>query len=359
MPAFASLDWYLKTAETVRAIYLEELYREPEPGGLYNWLFHAREEQQNAAWIRARIQETPEWHAIHDIPPAAPFKPAPRFWRGNMCGVRVQGLPSVSGGAADPTLVLSWFYDRYTPENRAKIREAWAARDYTHVLLSWPDSRAFGQTPLQFLGTCQELIAEGFYPCVMLTSKDHDPANVPVLVDALTPILGLLVGIVPMFCIGWELSLWLSPTQVQQLIDGMAPQCLKQRGTLVYVHFQQGYMSFQQPGQFVADFWKLQVGKLTGVLRQKILVQTPEEYRTASGGIVDVLQRMAGNFGMPADSGFGHPFDDVELEISAQDQFNRTMTEAQGDALGRWAIETPAQSGPAGRVWVMGSGNGL
>ena len=34
------------------------------------------------------------------------------------------------------------------------------------------------------------------------------------------------------------------------------------------------------------------------------------------------------------------------------------MNEAEGDRWGRWAIETPAQSGRAGMVAVMGSGNG-
>ena len=46
-------------------------------------------------------------------------RPAPppvdlRAWKGNICGVHVPGLPAVPGGAADASLVLSWFYDRYS-----------------------------------------------------------------------------------------------------------------------------------------------------------------------------------------------------------------------------------------------------
>src|SRR5260221_5245520 len=41
-----------------------------------------------------------------------PFKQAPRGWAGNMCGVRAQGIKPVDGSTADPSLVLSWFYDR-------------------------------------------------------------------------------------------------------------------------------------------------------------------------------------------------------------------------------------------------------
>jgi len=294
----------------------------------------------------------------HTLAPL-PFAPAPRFWKANMCGVRVPGVEPVAGGAADDSLVLSWFYGRYGVESRLKIRQAWKAKGYTHVLLSWPDSRAFGQSPLEFQATCDELIADGFYPCVMLSSKDVDPADVSGILANAVPVLPLLVGRVPMFCVGWELSLWLSPTQVQQLIDAWAPQVLRQSGTRLYVHFQEGYSSFQQPDQFFADFWNLNVGKLTGVLHQKILSQTKEQYRTDSGGLVDVLERFAGGFGVSPDSGFGHPFDLVALEITAMQQFNGLCSERLGDMLGRWAIDTPAVMGPLGPVSVMGSGNGL
>src|SRR5712692_1798938 len=97
------------------------------------------------------------------------------------------------------------------------------AMRYPDVLLSWPNNRAFGRTPAQFLATCHELIADGFYPCPMLCSKDFDPADVPAILAALEPVLPLLIGVVPRVCIGWELSLWLSPTQVQNLIDRLAP----------------------------------------------------------------------------------------------------------------------------------------
>jgi len=285
--------------------------------------------------------------------PPGPFKPAPRFWKGNFCGVRIPGLPAVAGGANDPSLVLSFFYDRYNDADRGFIRTAWKNRGYTHVLLSWPDSRAYGQSPADFLATCQELIANDFYPCPMLCSKDHDPHDVYGIMQNVEPVLPLLIDVVPLICIGWELSLWLTPTQVQDLIDTIAPKFAPQ--TRVYVHFQEGYMAFQQPGQFIADFWKANIGLLEGVLAQKKLSQDNAQFRDWIG---DCLTRMAGNFNMPADSGFGHPFDFVMLEISAQPQFNGGMSEAEGDTLGQFALNSPPASGPAGIVRVMGSGNG-
>jgi hypothetical protein len=299
-------------------------------------------------------QELREALGLNPHPPVPPFTPAPRLWKGNMCGVRVPGLLPVSGGANDWSLVLSWFYDRYSPIDRRRIRAAWKFKELTHVLLSWPDSRAYGMSPQDFQNTCVELIADGFFVCPMLYSKDTDPRDFNGIMHNINPVLPFLVGVVPLVCIGWELSLQLTPTTVQQLIDEIAPQ-FRLAGTRVYVHFQEGYMAFQQPGMFIADFWKANVGKLTGVLAQKRLVNDKTTFRD---WINDCLLRMAGGFNMPTDSGFGHPFDFVMLEITAQPQFNGGMSEADGNAWGQWAIDSPAVTGPAGTVKVMGSGNG-
>src|SRR5882672_6009225 len=96
----------------------------------------------------------------------------PRKWAGNICGMQLQGMPPVPGGASDPALVLSWFYDRYAPNDRATQRREAHARQLGHWLLSWPDSRTYGQSLGQFAQTCAELIVNGFNPAVMLSSKD-------------------------------------------------------------------------------------------------------------------------------------------------------------------------------------------
>jgi len=283
-----------------------------------------------------------------------PFQPAPREYRGNMCGVRIPGLSSVPGGAADASLVLSWFYDRYSDADRALIRDVWKRAGYVDVLLSWPDSRVYGRTPEQFGATCRELIDAGFYPCPMLYSKDCDPRDTAGILANIAPVLPQIVGVVPRVCIGWELSIALSPTTVQGLIDALAPTFLAY-GCKVYVHFQGGYFAFQQDGGVTADFWHANVGKLTGILHQRDLNDRPDDKANYQARIVDCLQRFAGQFGFPTDSGFGHPFDFIALEITAQPQFNGQMSEADGDAWGRTALNTPPVSGVA----VMGSGNGF
>jgi len=363
IPSEAALTEWIATAN---AIFRDELDRPPtlcfDPAGLASMLQIAAS-GGTAADMVAAVRSSPEWIALHaaaaPIAEPAPLLVAPREWSGNMCGVRVDGLPAVPGGAANPALVLSWFYDRYEPDARTIIRAAWKSRGYLDVLLSWPDSRAFEQSPQMFVGTCRELVADGFRPCVMLCSKDFDPPVTRDILAGLTDVLPLLVNEVPRVCIGWELSLWLAPKQVQDLIDAIAPR-FTPSGCKVYVHFQEGYFAFSQEvgGRSVtADFWKLNVGKLTGILHQRELKSvtkglTPQQEYQAR--LVDCLRRFSGEFGFPSDNGFGAPFDIIALEITAAPQFNGQMTETQGDAWGDVALATP----PVRSVRVMGAGNG-
>ncbi len=276
-----------------------------------------------------------------------------------MCGVHVAGLPAIPGGAHDPTLVLSWFIDRYGSADRQRIYAAWRAAGLTHVLTSWPDSQDYGQSPQQFKAMQQEIIRAGFWPCPMLSAKPTSSADIRSIdgtLENILLVLPLLIGIVPCYCVGWELSLWMSPADLQWLIDQIAPLVVPL--ARLYIHLQEGYGSYQQDGGTFASFWNRNVGKLTGILRQKKLSQNRDQYWFDSMGICDVLTRFAGNWGCDPSSGFGHPFDDVELEITATWQYNGDMSTAEGDAWGSWAINAPPQLGPAGAVGVMGSGNG-
>lgn len=301
-----------------------------------------------------------EWRTVLGLPPLpVPEAPvAPREFRGNFCGVRVDGLPPVPGGApGDPSLVLSWFYDRYDENSRRAIRAAWAQRGYIDIVLSWPDSRSVGATPQSFAATCMELVQEGFLPTVFLLSKDYDPHyDVAGCLNNVNPVLPVLLSprTCSRICIGWELSLWLSPTDVQQLTDAIAPRCVPV-DVKCYVHFQQGYASFQQEGHTFADYWNRNVGFLTGILHQGSIDWSMDEYRWR---LADVLDRFAGQFGCSPDSGFGHPFDCIAMEITAWKQYGGSCSEEEGNAWGRNALATTPTQGPFGPVSVMGSGNG-
>lgn len=283
---------------------------------------------------------------------------APRSYRGQMCGVHVSGLPFVDGGAADPSLVLSWFYGRYTATDRAKIRAQWKEQQAIDVLVSWPDDRGFGLSIGQHVELCRELCADGLRPAEMLSSKVYDPhddaagtlANIRPALTAL-----LAEDVVSRYCTGFEMDLWNSFDSLQAITDGLAAAIVPKRP--LYVHFSPGYADWRpdHPGSTFADYWNQQVGKLTGLWHQRNQSWSNDEWRAR---VVDVLERFAGGFGVVPDSGFGHPFDFIELEISADDQFYGRITEADGNALGSFILATPPVEGPAGLVVVMGSGNG-
>lgn len=299
-----------------------------------------------------------EWRRALGLPVFTVAPIAPRIYAGNLCGVRVSGLPAVPGGAPNPSLALSWFYDRYSAADRGRIRDVWRGK-YPDVLLSWPDSRAIGRTPNDFAATCVELYRDGFMPCVMLLSKDYDPHhNAEECLRRVEEILPWLLTPrrASRICIGWELSLWLSPSEVQFLVDQIAPRC-QASGVKTYVHFQQGFSHFAPdgPNATFASYWNQQVGKLTGLFHQRDLNQREDEYRFR---LSDILIRFAGGFNTVSDNGFGQPFDCVAFEITAALQFSGAMSEAEGNRWGQVALSAQTFDGPLGEVRVMGSGNG-
>lgn len=294
------------------------------------------------------------------------FQPAPRQYAGNMCGVRVPGLPPVPGGSSDSSLVLSWFYDRYNAGDQDRIRKVWGSK-YPDVLLSWPDSRAFGLSPAEFGLECSTLVNQGYRPAVMLASKLYDPQGDKVNFDP-TQLAGLVANIqevvpyihnvVPRVGIAWESDLWMSPPTLHALIDAIAPIFVAY-GCKVYVHFSPGKGSWQENGHDTAYFWDQHPGQLTGLFHQRIQGTTIDQYQfNASGCLDDMLVRFAGGAGFNIDSGFGHPWDLIALEITASEQFTG-MSEATGNQWGQYALATTPRQGPLGIVPVMGSGNGF
>lgn len=301
-------------------------------------------------------------------PLGAPAAPNLRWWRGDFCGISVPGLPAVSGGAADASLVFSPFLDRYSAGDQAAIITAYKAKGYTHFALSWPDSRvsggvgSSGQSIPQFVATCQSVQANGLYPCVFLTSKDFDPVDPnPASLDGIMAAL-IAGGCAPLVSVGWELDLFNTPgAPLQALIDHVTGT-LVAAGTKVYVHFSAGIAAWQANGSLGSVFWAANVGKLTGILHQKPASWDCGEYQAR---IDDFMVRFGqGQAGWPQDSGFGHPFDFVAWEMGASARFAGGISEAQAQGLGNQAICTPAEligSGPyAGQYYVVqGSGNGL
>jgi hypothetical protein len=197
-----------------------------------------------------------------------------QFWRGNAWSVTIPGLPWVPGASSvHPERALSWFLDRWTPEWQTKILTGHAERGYTHFSLSWPDSRAYGQSLDQFIATCRLVQSWGFYVHVFLGSKDFDPWNetwVGWWGQTLAPVLQALLdaGCVDIITPGWEWNIWNVPGDVTFDIYHNLAAMATPRGVDVWTHFAIEYTSWFADGGNRFDWWRSMRGILTGILYQ-------------------------------------------------------------------------------------------
>lgn len=289
-----------------------------------------------------------------------PASVAPREYRGNMCGVRVLGAPEVPGGSRNSNLILSWFYMRYSSEWRAEIRREWKAQGYLDVLCSWQDDAAVGFDPDEIIAGRQELVADGFRPCEWLSSKYYSPQD-----DAtgtwklIQPMLTAFLNAdcISRYCVGAELNLWNTNASLQELIDRCA-WIITPKLRPLSLHFSPGYSDWRpdHPGSTFAEFWNAQIGKVESLWFQSnpYPEQTPFGEQAYQLEVEPILYRFGGGANCSPDSGFGHPFDLISLEVTAINQFNEGMSEEEGDRRGQLVLDTP----PINGIRVMGSGNG-
>lgn len=282
-----------------------------------------------------------------------PSTPSLTFWRGDAWGVTVPGLPFVNGGSSvHPERVLTWFFDRWSPDWQKQILDAYRQRGYTHFALSWPDSRSGnGQSVSQFVATAQTVKAAIPYVAVFLTSKVYDPANAdaPTRMAAVTPVLDALVQAhaVDIVVVGWELDLFNDGQDLENFIDALS----QRYPTLpLYVHFTTYKTSWQPDGQPRAQFW-----------------QHMAAFRASVGATGQIGLLYQGN---PTDScGLQQAhFNDAQVEASgiadnggivipwelvAEQQFDGPADETFGVTRGRELLATP------GPLLASGGGNGL
>jgi hypothetical protein len=297
----------------------------------------------------------PDYDPVNSVPPSnltIPARPNLRFHRGNFCGIRVPGLPPVSGGSSDPTLLLTWFLFKYTPDQVQQALTLYGQAGYSHVYLSWPDARDTGGLSIsQFVSLCLTIRQRGFYVGVFFGSKDFDPhddgvGGWPSRCQALCQALSS-AGAIDFAMPGWEWNLWNVPGpssyDIFRFFQAQLP------GVLLYYHGGVGNIAWQADGEDTASFYNNLVGVLTGCLYQADVNWSASFLQEK---INDVLVRFGGADGFPADSGFGHPFDCIPFEISASTQFDARMGENMGDLRNLEALYT------LGPVACMGYGNG-
>lgn len=347
--------------------------------GIAAWGFdvylNAREQgyTPDQAWdkVIAQIKQSDEYKQKHptdpnEWPSVPTFQRAPREYMGDMCGVEIDGLPLIPG-CVDNRLVLSWFYDRYIDaRDRATIRDTWREKHYPDTFRSWPDAREFGLTPREFIGSLVEEVNDGRRVTVALLSDEIDPHHdVPELVRRVQEIApGIIASrAVGRVVVSFEMDQLLSPDEAVDLIHQIAPQFVE-AGIKVYVHYAPHVFSMlaDPPSEYTQN--QVFYNKVRGLLTGGMFQADPGLSQAALlDWIKDCLERCAGHDNMPAvmidDPIDGpHGLDFILLENGASERFDGKLSESDCQQRGRWAMEAPHFSGPAGDAYVRGVGNG-
>lgn len=126
MITIPDFDTFVLWSATAIDMYREEMFRYPDPSGLANWMTRASN-GDDAVAIRAWMRTTPEWIALHSIPPIVPDI---RKWRGAFC--IPDALPGIPYG--DGKRIWTPAYGAYDDVWRPKILAAFKARGYTHFV---------------------------------------------------------------------------------------------------------------------------------------------------------------------------------------------------------------------------------
>ena len=280
------------------------------------------------------------------------FQQMDTYWKGNDCGIHLSYLPPVEGGSSDPTLFVAWMYPRYPKEIRDRVREDYS-KHFTHIALSWPDDAAWGYSPLEALKIYQEWDNTPVRVGVFLTAKgngyDH---NVDAAFEFAREMLEVAVGVIPCFIDGWEESLWLNPDEIWELASLVAAEVFAEEPlTLLYIHLQEGYMSFPFPDKDNASFWWPLQGLVHGILLQKRLSEDDSQF---TNWLQDCLQRFNGGWNMPPTNGIdGECIQGVAWELNYMTQFFDGAPTSSGNHLGDVAIAQTFKE-----IEIMGSGNG-
>lgn len=283
-----------------------------------------------------KVSSNPNDISLPSLSFSKPFQVMNPIWKGNDCGIHLDYLPKIDGGSDDQTLFVAWLYHLYAPDIRARIRVDYA-KEFTHIALSWIDAFDAGLSAEEFLSICQEWDGTGVSVTAFLCAKDSGmDHNVDLCESFSLQFLNVAVGIVPAFCLFWEGSLFLTTQEQWDLASRLAPVILKQVGTLVYIHEQEGYMAFPLPDHDQASFWWPLQGMVHGILLQRRLGTTDQDFVF---WIQDCMARLLGGFNMPPNNGIdGRTLMGVAFELNYMNQFFDGATTESGNSLGRLAI---------------------
>lgn len=331
---------------------------------------------------RAPLGPWPSGSYDRTLPVPVPLGRDLHYYRGQFCGLRVPGAPIVPGcNGSNPELVMACLLDNYPADVQEQFLARYASYGYTHLQRSIGHALYYGSSLGQYIALSAKarrdyglycdhwLLNGGEGTSWMFKTPNQDGAFwKPFLQPYVSQLLA--AGVVDTACVGWQLD------QMQQSAPGnptisliAAVAQLLPPSVPVFTHWVNDAMAWWKTGGetwvdeyqeiFVHDrftFWRAMAPYLTGGHYQgntTLARQYPEIYQ---GRIRDTLNNFVnGRMGLSERDGVPKPFAMTNFECTAQDQFDGSCSEQEGDTIGYILTCTKADGYVAG---LQGYGNG-
>lgn len=325
---------------------------------------------------RAPLGPFPQPETYDHVLPFTP--PAGRdlyFYRGQFCGIRIPGAPVVPGSnPANPDLVMACLLDNYPQAVQEAFLLKYAQDGYTHLQRSIGHSIYYGGSISDHIRLSQRAQAYGLFADEWLlgaeafSTRDQD-ANYwrPIMDPILDQLLG--AGVIDTACVAWQMDQLQNgapgnPTiSIIAYIAGKLPARIP-----LYTHWMNEALAWWKTGgeQWQDDkesiwvhdrfsWWLAMQIYLTGGHHQGDVTMARTNPYLYQSKMRDTLNPFHdGRMGQSLRYGF-RPWALDVFECTAQDQFNGTCSEDEGDLTGFILLCTTADGTSAG---CQGFGNG-
>jgi hypothetical protein len=317
------------------------------------------------------------------LPFIAPSQRDLHFYRGNFCGIRLDGAPSVPGSNHDhPSLIMAALLDNYPAEWQHAYLMEYAQNGYTHLQRSLGHALYYGHSLDNYISLsrvareqyglyCDHwLMGGGEGTGWAFKAKDQ---TVDYWRPFLTPYINALVGagVMDTCCVGWQLDQFNIPGNVLIGIIAWMAQAVPQSVPLFTHWVNEALAWWKDGGEVWTDdytgstnvdnrftWWWVMQPYLTGGHHQgsnAMAIGDPKQYQDR---LLDTLDPFGGDLSK-GDMGQSHrdgvrPFALTAFEVTAQYQFDAQCTEDQGDLAGYLAMCTTSPTG----LPMAGYGNG-
>jgi hypothetical protein len=350
---------------------------------------------QQDATMRAPLGANPQ---PVDYYTTLPFHPPPtrdlNFYRGNFCGIRIPGAPTVPGSnGANPECIMACLLDNYPPAIQEAFLQKYIDCGYTHLQRSLSHALGYGNTIESYIALSKKARAAGLFCDQWLIANEfpgfrHD-ADWGYWSPQLMPYIKKMLdaGVMDLCCPSWQMDQVMGGAPGNPTISILAGVAKELPTTIpIYSHWVNEALAWWRavaygPNGDVGEVWSdeyqtIEVHDrfswwycmryyLTGGHHQGNTRMLVKEYQDRLCDTLDYFggdegrDTGKGDMGQSLRTGEPKPFLLTVFECSAQDQFDDTPTNAhaisedEGDQRGYLLCCTHPKFG-----YVGGYGNG-